>query len=198
MAYRSTHTGPQIDDAVDKVLGNVDQQMLAPILSDPAGQAVSAGQYFIYNDVLRKAVQGFSSSTSAATFTGATYSTVVSNGGLNDLKSALSLSTIATLVDTSVPASSDTSWHTASGTIDMTYKSYLILCGSVGTISTSTSITKDELSLLTNSVPSYFSAKLYAYWDANNLGEVTVFNGNWYAQAKTQDFAFGVKILGMK
>ncbi len=65
------------------------RQMLAPILADPAGQAVSAGDYFIYNGVLRKALQAITSAMTAATFTGATYSEAVSNGGLNALKSAL-------------------------------------------------------------------------------------------------------------
>jgi len=65
------------------------RQMLAPILADPAGQAVSAGDYFIYNGNLYKALQAITSAMTAATFTGATYSEVVSAGGLNDLKSAL-------------------------------------------------------------------------------------------------------------
>ena len=61
------------------------QQMMAPILQDPAGQAVSTGQYFIYDNVLRKALQAISSSATAATFTGNTYSEVVSDGGMNDV-----------------------------------------------------------------------------------------------------------------
>ena len=65
------------------------RQMLAPILSDPAGQAVSAGDYFIYNGTLYKALQAITSAMTAATFTGATYSEAVSGGGLNALKSAL-------------------------------------------------------------------------------------------------------------
>ena len=65
------------------------RQMLAPILADPAGQAVSAGDFFIYNGVLRKALQAITSAMTAATFTGATYSEAVSNGGLNELKSAM-------------------------------------------------------------------------------------------------------------
>lgn len=65
------------------------RQMLAPILADPAGQAVSAGDFFIYNGVLRKALQAITSAMTAATFTGATYSEAVSNGGLNELKSAI-------------------------------------------------------------------------------------------------------------
>lgn len=65
------------------------RQMLAPILADPAGQAVSAGDYFIYNGTLYKALQAITSAMTAATFTGATYSEAVSGGGLNALKSAL-------------------------------------------------------------------------------------------------------------
>ena len=65
------------------------QQMMAPILADPAGQAVSSGNYFIYNNVLRKAKQAISAATTAATFTGSSYSEVVSDGAANDLKSAL-------------------------------------------------------------------------------------------------------------
>ena len=66
------------------------RQMLAPILADPAGQAVSAGDYFIYNGTLYKALQAITSAMTAATFTGATYSEAVSGGGLNALKSAIS------------------------------------------------------------------------------------------------------------
>ena len=65
------------------------RQMLAPILADPAGQAVSAGDYFIYNGTLYKALQAITSAMTAATFTGATYSEAVSGGGLNALKSAI-------------------------------------------------------------------------------------------------------------
>ena len=68
------------------------RQMLAPILSDPAGQAVSAGDYFIYNGTLYKALQAITSAMTAATFTGATYSEAVSGGGLNALKSAIAAS----------------------------------------------------------------------------------------------------------
>lgn len=64
------------------------QQTLAPILSDPAGQAVSSGEYFIYNNEIRKAKQAISAATTAATFTGSSYSEV-SSGSLNELKSAI-------------------------------------------------------------------------------------------------------------
>lgn len=70
------------------------RQMLAPILADPAGQAVSAGDFFIYNGVLRKALQAITSAMTAATFTGATYSEAVSNGGLNELKSAIDVKNV--------------------------------------------------------------------------------------------------------
>ena len=83
------------------------RQMLAPILADPAGQAVSAGDFFIYNGVLRKALQAITSAMTAATFTGATYSEAVSNGGLNELKSALTWKYLDTVTGTtakSLPA----------------------------------------------------------------------------------------------
>lgn len=77
------------------------RQMLAPILADPAGQAVSSGDFFIYNGVLRKALQAITSAMTAATFTGATYSEAVSNGGLNELKSAFMPKLLSSVTATS-------------------------------------------------------------------------------------------------
>ena len=104
------------------------------------------------------------------------------------------LTTIVRLVNDSVAVSENTQWQTASGTFDYTYEKYMFVVGVHGALKNSAIIRKSELTLMTNSLQYYLSA----YWNSDNLGQIT-FNDNIFGiSAKTKDYAFDYTIYGIK
>ena len=76
-----TSTADSSDTYANKSLAN--EQELAKVLHDPAGQNVAVGEYAIYNGQLYTANTAITSSMAASTF--ASYLTAENNGGFNGL-----------------------------------------------------------------------------------------------------------------
>lgn len=160
--------------------------------TNTTGAAISSGTYFYLNGAL---VQAKANIASGATFTSGTNYAAVTAGGLNDLKSTITVSARQTLVNFTVPVPepSDTNWHNASGTFDTTYKWYLIQCGPVGGTSNTMVVPGDIVRMINGGV----LIQLQAFYDADNQGQLSVYNGTWVVTAKVKSLAFEIKIQGI-
>lgn len=109
------------------------------------------------------------------------------------INSNFTVSSLSQLVDGTVPISGDTNWHTASGTFNVNYKKYFIRIGPNGTVYNSVILDKQELDRLSSGN----TFRISTYWDANNVGMISVHGNEYSITAKCKDYAFTYYIGGM-
>lgn len=114
-------------------------------------------------------------------------------GEVDALNSNFTVSSLSQLVDGTVTISGDTNWHTASGTFNVNYKKYFIRIGPNGTVYNSAILDKQELDRLSSGN----TFRISTYWDANNVGMISVHGNEYSITAKCKDYAFTYYIGGM-
>ena len=105
--------------------------------------------------------------------------------------------TIEQLVQSSIVASGNSSWHNASGTFATNYKKYLIKILPEGCSGNSALLEKHDIIALGANC-----FQISAFWDSDALGYANIFYDNnnlcYYIEAKTKTIPFRYYIYGLK